>query len=357
MNERNATIEFIMTQCKRWPAIRPQDLLKALHQSVFGCGHLVTDETGCLAQIEQELTTCFSGNGPELEPLDGEFCRLYMRYLKRSGLSPKTLCRLFVLSAEKSDGSVETLEKKLSILLELAETENLPFSSIEASEAIVQWRAMGYPPCRHSREFRAAYAPAYRVVSQEYMWVLPLLEAIDCRLDRQPKVLVALEGGSAAGKSTLAALLSKFFDCNVFHMDDFFLQPQQRTKDRLAELGGNVDWERFLDEVLQPLAQGEAVQYRPYDCHTQAVGGPVRMESKALNIVEGTYSMHPALADYFDLSVFLRISPEQQRYRIERRNQPEVQRRFFDTWIPLERRYFEGMDTAEHCDLILEVEP
>ena len=46
-------------------------------------------------------------------------------------------------------------------------------------------------------------------------------------------------------------------------MDDFYLQPHQRTTKRLREPGGNVDYERFETEVLQPLLTGEAFSYRP----------------------------------------------------------------------------------------------
>ena len=66
--------------------------------------------------------------------------------------------------------------------------------------------------------------------------------------------------------------------------------------------------------------------------------------------------MHPALADSYDLSVFLRISPALQRSRIQKRKTPDFAERFFDLWIPLEQCYFEKTDAAARCDLILEVE-
>lgn len=44
MDREQTTTEFLLGQCARCPALRPEDLLKALYQSVFGCGHLVTDE-------------------------------------------------------------------------------------------------------------------------------------------------------------------------------------------------------------------------------------------------------------------------------------------------------------------------
>lgn len=353
-----STSEFLPAQCRAYPALRPRDLLKALHQSVFGCGHFVTDEAAGLRLLEEELASLpAGGDGPALELLDGPFCRVHLRYLRQSGLAPRTLFRLFALSSRAPAGGVPALEEKLRCLLELAEAGRLPFSCQEAAGAVEAWRAAGFPPCRHSAEFRAAYAPAYRVIRREYVRLLPLLSALDRLLAEQERVAAALEGGSASGKTTLAALLAELYpDCRVFHMDDFFLRPEQRTAERLAEPGGNVDYERFLEEVLLPLARGETVRYRPYDCHTGTVGGPVPMAPGALNIVEGAYSMHPALAGYYDLSAFLRISPELQRARIERRNDPEARERFFSTWIPLEQRYFEAMDPEGRCDLILEVE-
>ena len=50
-------------------------------------------------------------------------------------------------------------------------------------------------------------------------------------------MVVAIDGNSGAGKSTLAALIADVYDCNLFHMDDFFLRPEQRTEERLKETG------------------------------------------------------------------------------------------------------------------------
>lgn len=358
MEQSRSTTEFLLAQCRDCPTLEPQDLFKALHQSVFGCGHFVTDEAAGLARLRKELSRLPEDAAGGPEPLDGPYVRLHLGYLRRSGLSPRTLLRLFVLSAESPAGEAAALEEKLRCLLDLARAGRLPFSYEMVRQAASSWREAGFPACHHSGAFRAAYAPAYRVIRQSFVPFLPLLAALDQTLAEKPRVIAALEGGSAAGKTTLAALLERIYpDCRVFHMDDFFLRPEQRTEARLAEPGGNVDYERFLAEVLEPLTRGETVQYRPYDCHTRTVGGPLPVAPGMLNVVEGAYSMHPALAEHYDLSAFLRVSPETQRVRIEKRNDPETQARFFITWIPLERRYFDATDAANRCDLNLEVEP
>lgn len=180
-----------------------------------------------------------------------------------------------------------------------------------------------------------------------------LAQRIDALLARQERVLLAIEGGSASGKTTLAASLSAAYHCPVFHMDDFFLQPFQRTPERFAQPGGNVDRERFLAEVLRPLRQGQAIAYRAYDCAAGEIGPAHEILPGRLNIVEGAYSLHPDLADYYDLRVFLAISPALQRSRILRRNSPEAAQRFFDRWIPLEQRYFDALNPQAKCEIVL----
>ena len=63
--------------------------------------------------------------------------------------------------------------------------------------------------------------------------------------------------------------------------------------------------------------------------------------------------LHPDLAPYYDLSVFLPISAEKQRERILKRNAPAHAKQFFDRWIPFEQRYFDALDVRNRCDLIL----
>ena len=178
-----------------------------------------------------------------------------------------------------------------------------------------------------------------------------LLSRIDELLSRQDRVTVAIEGSCGSGKTTLAALLAEHRDCNVFHMDDFFLQPHQRTPERFAQPGGNVDYERFREEVLLPLASGEPFSYRPFDCRTMTLSAPVEVTPKPLTIIEGSYSMHPHFGNPYDLTIFLTIDPELRRQRILRRP-AHLHRRFFEEWIPLEERYFAAFSIASACHFV-----
>ena len=138
-------------------------------------------------------------------------------------------------------------------------------------------------------------------------------------------------------------------------MDDFFLPPALRTPQRLAEPGGNVHYERVLEQVLRPLQRGEAASYGVFDCSVMDVTRTCTIEPAPVTILEGAYSLHPALADFYGLKIFLRTPPAVQADRILRRNGAVGQAAFLSRWIPMENRYFEAFSIAASCDLILEV--
>ena len=181
-----------------------------------------------------------------------------------------------------------------------------------------------------------------------------LKKEIDTMLDTGKQIVIAIDGNCTAGKTTLASILEKEYDCNVFHMDDFFLRPQQRTAERYAQPGGNVDYERFQEEVMLPLKTGKPFSYRPFSCKSFALSDAVQITPKQLNIVEGTYCQHPYFGDVYDLTLFLSVAPELQRERVFQRPQ-HVQGRFFTDWIPMEKLYFEFYQISAKADIRLDL--
>ena len=135
-------------------------------------------------------------------------------------------------------------------------------------------------------------------------------------------------------------------------MDDFFLRPEQRTPERFAEVGGNVDYERFREEVMLPLNSGKAFAYRPFDCGTFTIAPPVAVTPKKLNIIEGTYSHHPYFGNSYDLKILLTVDEETQRQRILE-CPAFLHKRFFEEWIPMENRYFREFDIPDRCDILV----
>ena len=345
---------LLAAQCARYPGLTAQDLVKALYQATLGCGHFVPDEARAAAYLREEAASLpgDAAGAPLTEALGPRFCRVHLAPYRESGASLSTLARLFALSAHADvDGRRDALVEGLDVLEAMVQAGDLPLDAEAVRVYLAQYRAAGCPSVHHSEAFRSRYAPAYRVVERRYADCLPLLARIDRLLGEKPRVLLAIDGMSASGKSTLAALLAQVYDAPVIHMDDFFLQPHQRTPERYATPGENVDHERFAQEVLEPLARGGAFAYRPFLCQTFTFGEPVRVEPAHLTVVEGSYSLHPALEAAYDLRVLLRLDPQTQSERILRRNGEAMHARFMQTWVPLENAYFEATDIDARCGL------
>lgn len=163
------------------------------------------------------------------------------------------------------------------------------------------------------------------------------------------RIIVAIDGPCASGKTTLAEAIRRALDCPVIHMDEFFLRPEQRTPQRLAEPGGNVDRERFLHEVLTPLLQGRDFTYRPFLCKTMTLGHPIAVKAAPITLVEGSYSCHPSLRDAYDLRLLLSVDPAEQERRLLAREGPQKLEVFRKTWIPMEEAYFSECGVREVC--------
>ena len=337
------TRDFLINHYRKYPKLQIQDIFKFIHQSVCGCEHFVSTAEDATERIKKEYFTVSKEASPLIEQLDGAFSRVHLSCMN-SGITPETFGKLFYLSAIRDDYCIKSIERKIEVAKQLIHEGEISLSESEFSVAAEKWKRECFPAVHHSDIFREEYKPSYRVINNRYAKYIELFAEIDKRLAKG-KLTVAIEGGSASGKTTLGEILENVYGCTVFHMDDFFLQPHQRTPERYAQVGGNIDHERFLEEVLKPLSEGKTVNYRRFDCHTMKISDGVEIKPEKLTVVEGTYSLHPNLAPYYDFSVLLEISPELQRERILIRNTPEMARRFFEEWIPLERAHLSSKAT------------
>ncbi len=180
----------------------------------------------------------------------------------------------------------------------------------------------------------------------------PIVSAIQKLLEQERHIIVGIDGRCGSGKTTLGAYLTEQFEANIFHMDDFFLRPEQRTAERMQQPGGNVDYERFEQEVLKPLKQRETVLYHRYDCAKQQLADAVKVPYCGLTIIEGSYSLHPYFKEPYQLKVFLTIDAERQIEVIRARSGEEKLQRFIREWIPKEEAYFEAFTVSEGCMII-----
>ena len=183
-----------------------------------------------------------------------------------------------------------------------------------------------------------------------------LVEKISALLSARPAapVLVALDGRCGSGKTTLAAQLAQQFPQSiVVHTDDFYLPPADRVAGWEHIPCANMDLKRLRAEVLPPARAGLAVPYRAYSCREGAYLPRQLFAPQPLVLVEGSYSHPPALADCYDLKVFVTCSREEQASRLMAR-EGERYPNFTSRWIPLEEGYFAEFAIEQAADILMD---
>jgi hypothetical protein len=128
---------------------------------------------------------------------------------------------------------------------------------------------------------------------------------------------------------------------------------ERRAADWQTIPGGNMDLERLEQEVLRPARAGEAVRYRPFDCQTGQLGDWVEKAPALLTVVEGSYSLHPALKVAYDARIFLTLESGEQERRLRAREGKHFAA-FQTVWIPMEERYFQQCRTEAGSTLSLD---
>ena len=177
--------------------------------------------------------------------------------------------------------------------------------------------------------------------------------------DARP-VVVALDGPSGTGKSTLAQALRLRTGATVVPGDDFYAP-------ELAQLGPGVldgwsdaevaarafDWERLRTEALEPLVAGRTARYRAFPWEPQDGSGRVRtLPAAPLVVVDGVYAARPELADLVDVTVLVQVAEHVRRERLDQRSDPPHLRALWDRG---ERHYFAGVRPPASFDLVLTV--
>lgn len=349
--------DCLLEQIKKHPSSQPRDFIKQCYQAARGGDHLLSNLEAAQAYLDKEWDEVKPADGPLYEWISPSIARVNLAPWKEAGLAKDWLFSMFAASSAlvaKESCETDYLEDYLTQVTTLLGEESSFVSCSSATwlDALVEYNQMGRPAVHHSPEYRQAEHPAYRIVHQRFIRLIPLLKALSSREPKNPTIL-AIDGPAASGKTTVAKDLSQILACPTVHMDDFFLPPTLRTPERLAEAGGNVHYERFIEEVVTPLTQRKekTFSYRIFDCSQMDYDGEqqISLSSAPYLIVEGSYSHHPKFGDYAHITAFCHIEAETQRERILLRNGEEMAKMFETRWIPMEEAYFKAFKIRERA--------
>lgn len=297
-----------------------QDLYKLIVQACLGNGHLMTSPEDSFQALQKEKRIAGKDS---LQEIGNGFMRVPLSYMKEEDLLLWN--ELFIESAKKRS------------------TRRI------FDQALKTYGFIDQGIVSHSQEYKEHYDPHYRVFRKEYVDYFDVFKVVLQAL-REHRV-ISIDGPCASGKTTIGKLLSSFLECTCIHMDDYFLQAYQRTPQRQEEPGGNIDYERFHQEINEAWNQKEPIHMRSYDCSSQKLRKEVILEESPILIIEGSYAHHPFLDDMDAFKIFMDIDPASQIERLQKRSLDRLDD-FVQKWIPMETKYFEAFSIKEKSDYV-----
>ena len=182
---------------------------------------------------------------------------------------------------------------------------------------------------------------------------------------RRP-VVVAVDGGSGAGKTTIAEKLMRFTEIALVPLDDFYqtviAESEWPYKTVEQRLNGIFDWSRVRSEALEPLRAGRPGRWHAFD-FTRGLGkeGTYSLKKEVTEVapastilVEGSYSASPPLRDLIDLAVLVDVQNRRRHLRTAARgDDAEFPAKWHAIWDAVEAHYFQHVCLPESFDLVI----
>lgn len=183
--------------------------------------------------------------------------------------------------------------------------------------------------------------------------------------DRGPPVVVAVDGRSGSGKSTVAAMIRGSVPSRVVPVDDFFAfeipdsewdarTPEERARDAL-------DWRRLRDEALVPLREGRVARWKTYDFEGGRLADGAYAEASGertcdpapVIILDGAYSARAELAELVEFTVLVEAPPSVRRRRLQAREDPDQLEEWHARWDAAEELYFGRIRPPGSFDVVV----
>jgi uridine kinase len=178
-------------------------------------------------------------------------------------------------------------------------------------------------------------------------------------------IIVAIDGASGAGKSTVSAMLKSKLSATVIPLDDFFSAniPDPKWDEFSVEekLEKIFDWNRLRTQALLPLLANQQAKWHAFDFNAgmqedgtyNLMAACKTCDPASVVIIDGTYSAGPHLADVVNLTVLIDVPVQERHDRLYKREDPAFIRQWHKRWDVVEDFYFGQVRPQHTFDIVI----
>jgi uridine kinase len=178
-------------------------------------------------------------------------------------------------------------------------------------------------------------------------------------------MLIAIDGGSGSGKSSIAKIIAEQLNATLIVTDDFYAAEitnegwaGRSYKERASDA---INWQSLRSNVLEPLIHGMPARWNSFDFNAGIrPDGTYGINSEATNylpndiiILEGAYSARPELSDLIHLKILVDVPVKIRHKRLRQREENEFLAGWHERWDEAEQYYFREVRPASGFDMVI----
>ena len=156
-------MQYILDYLKRFPQCEEKVLVKIIYQRVFGSTHMLNNVSSAHDQLINEWAIAQSGKiNEEFIPISADVIQVNLKNFK-NGKELEMFFAKFIASAKEFNGTSKEYHAEIKELCDLVKKKHLPFDTLEIKKL-----AETEEPLSHSKAFKEAYKPHYRILKKSF---------------------------------------------------------------------------------------------------------------------------------------------------------------------------------------------
>lgn len=172
---------LVISHYNRYPEMEIEDVYKLLYQGAVGPEHAINSPEIFENSLAREMEEMDAGNKsiPLWENIrpDGELVRTNLAPYKVRGGNAEALSTLCLWTASSFKGQKGDLREAWHTFQKICSDNRIRKFTLENFAILNEFlEKSDFPPVHHSKSYRNAYRPAYRLVRREFLSVLTLAE-------------------------------------------------------------------------------------------------------------------------------------------------------------------------------------
>jgi uridine kinase len=158
-----------------------------------------------------------------------------------------------------------------------------------------------------------------------------------------PTRLIAVDGRSGSGKTTIGDRLAVELNAPILHLDDLYEGWQG-----LPGVSGLVhEW------IVEPLLEGRPARWRPYRWDTGTRGEWRTIEPSPVVVLEGCGAGSPPVRDHLALLVWVEVADGVREERLRARPDWDDYLKHYQGWAEAETALLRRDDTPGQADVVV----